>query len=95
MDVPMYKFLILSVTMLLVATEAHALKSNNSSGDACTEAFHECLRGCGPKPGSNLACEKYCEEQVLAKCKGSGASVKGKAVAPGAVKGGIKATPKP
>ena len=91
----MHKFLLVAVTILLTATEAHAVKSNNSSGDTCTERFHECLLGCGPKPGSNPACEKYCEEQVLAKCKGSGASVKGKAVTPRAVKGGVKAAPKP
>ena len=71
---------------------ALALKAGTGAGGAtdgpCMAMFHECLRGCGP-PGSNPACEKYCEEQVLARCK-AGAAVKGRAVSPGAAKGTVK-----
>lgn len=92
----------IGLTLLLAATcavsfpdrAALALKATGSgtSDGACTEMFHECLRGCGP-PGSNLACEKYCEEQVLAKCKAGGAA-RGSVVKPGTVKPGIKAAPR-
>jgi hypothetical protein len=73
---------------LLPHREALALKAGangtTTGGDACTEMFHDCLRGCG-SPGSNPACEKYCEEQVFAKCKGSSAAIRGRTVSPGAV----------
>jgi hypothetical protein len=99
MENPMLKpriglFVLIGLSALAVAAEnAMALKATESgtSDGACTEMFHECLRGCGP-PGSNLACEKYCEEQVLAKCKAGGAA-RGSAVKPGTAKPGIKAAP--
>ncbi len=70
-----------------LALKAGAGADDTTSGP-CMEMFHECLRGCGP-PGSNLGCQKYCEEQVLARCK-AGAAVKGRAVSPGAAKGTVK-----
>jgi hypothetical protein len=75
----------------LAGRGAMALKAGagGTSGGPCMESFYECLRGCGPTPGSNPACEKYCEEQVLAKCKGP-AAAKGRVTTPGAVKGGVK-----
>jgi hypothetical protein len=37
---------------------------------------------------------RYCEEQVLAKCRAGGAAVKSQTIKPGAVNGGLKAAPK-
>jgi hypothetical protein len=88
----MRKPLLFAAAMLLTTAPAQAMQRGSVSGDACTEMFHECLRGCGP-PGSNPPCETYCEEQVLAKCRGSGAAAKGNAVKPGAVQGGVKTAP--
>jgi hypothetical protein len=84
--------LLLTAAAVLAATPAHAVQNNTpTGGDACLEQFNECQRGCGPSPSTaNPACMKYCEEQVLAKCRsgqGTGAAVKGR-VKPGAVQGG-------
>jgi hypothetical protein len=88
----MRKSLLLIGAMLFVTTPAQAVqRDTGTSGDACTENFHECLRGCGA-PGSNPACERWCEENVLAKCK-AGAAAKGGAVKPGAVKPSVKTAP--
>jgi hypothetical protein len=66
--------LALLIAFAFLSGDAHALSHNQAEGgDACTEKFHECLQGCGP-PGSNLGCEKWCEERVLAPCKGGGAA---------------------
>jgi hypothetical protein len=76
--------------------ESAALKTGSgaAAGDACLEMFYECQRGCGPTPGAaNPACIKYCEEQVLAKCRAGGSAAKGQSIKPGGVKGGIKAGP--
>lgn len=79
----------------LAGREAAALRAGagGAADGACMEAFQECQRGCGPSPSTaNPACLKYCEEQVLARCKaGGGAAAKGQTIAPGAVKGGVKA----
>jgi hypothetical protein len=76
---------------------AMALKAGEggTTGDACTEMFHECQRGCGPSPSTaNPGCMRYCEEEVLAKCKAGGAAAKGQTIKPGVgVKGGVKAAP--
>jgi hypothetical protein len=70
----MSAFLILLMVFAFFGGAAEALPRNQAEGgDACTEKFHECLLGCGP-PGSNLGCEKWCEETVLAPCKGGGAA---------------------
>ncbi|MGH6736494.1 MAG: hypothetical protein ACRECX_10510 [Methyloceanibacter sp.] len=80
----------------LAGREAFAVKAGGAgtSGDACMEAFNECQRGCGPSPSTaNPSCMRYCEEEVLAKCKaGGGSATKGQTIKPGVgVKGGLKA----
>jgi len=89
----MRKPLWLAAALLLAALPAQAVQrgAGTSSGDACTEMFHECLQGCGA-PGSNPACQKYCEEQVLARCKAGGA-VKGMTVKPGALQPKLQTAP--
>jgi hypothetical protein len=96
----MHKLLFLApVALLAVAPvdEAMALKAGagGTSGDACMEAFQECQRGCGPSPSTaNPDCMRYCEEEVLAKCKAGGAAAKGQTIKPGVgVKDGVKAAP--
>ncbi len=90
----------IGLTLVLLAAAACALSlpdraalalkagAGGATDGPCMEMFHECLMGCGP-PGTNPACEKYCEEQVLARCK-AGAAVKGRAASPGAAKGTVK-----
>jgi hypothetical protein len=89
---------IVSAACLLAgaAGEAWAVKAGGTGGTdgACLEAFHECQRGCGPSPSTaNPACLRYCEEEVLAKCKAGGgggaAAVKG-GIAKPTVKGTLK-----
>jgi hypothetical protein len=83
---PIIPVLLVALAALAAASdEALAVKAGGagtSSDGACMEQFHECQRGCGPSPSTaNPACLKYCEEQVLAKCKaggGGGAAMKGK-----------------
>jgi len=89
----MRKALLLSAALSLAVTPARAVQhgTGDASSGSCTEMFHDCLRGCG-SPGSNPNCERYCEEQVLARCK-AGAAAKGSAIKPGAVKPGLKAAP--
>ena len=96
----MHKLLLLAPVALLAAAqvdEAMALKAGEggTTGDACTEMFHECQRGCGPSPSTaNPGCMRYCEEEVLAKCKAGGAAAKGQMIKPGVgVKGGVKTAP--
>ena len=90
----MRKALLLSAALALAVTPARAVQhgTGDASSGSCTEMFHDCLRGCG-SPGSNLACERYCEEQVLARCKAGGAAAKGSVIKPGAVRPGLKAVP--
>ncbi|HXG80078.1 MAG TPA: hypothetical protein VNJ31_12175 [Methyloceanibacter sp.] len=89
----MRKGLLLASLILLAALPAQAVQRGTGTGsdDACTEMFHECLRGCGA-PGSNLPCQRYCEEEVLARCRAGGAA-KGVTVKPGIVKPQIKTAP--
>lgn len=90
----MQNALMLSAMLVLAVTPAWAVQqgTGEASSGSCTEAFHDCLRGCG-SPGSNPACERYCEEQVLARCKAGGAAAKGRVTKPGTVRPGIKAVP--
>jgi hypothetical protein len=77
--------------------DANATKAGGvgETDGACLEKFHECQRGCGPSPGTaDPQCMRYCEEQVLARCRAGGAALKSQAIKPGAVNGGLKATPK-
>jgi hypothetical protein len=61
------------IMTVFLASAAQALPRGHAEGDACTEKFRDCLRGCG-SPGSNPACERWCEEMVLGPCKGPGAA---------------------
>jgi len=90
--------LLLVVTSSAVAfpdRSATATKAGGPTGDACLEKFNECQRGCGPSPSTaDPQCMRYCQEQVLEKCKSGGSAVKSQTIKPGAVNGGLKAVPK-
>jgi len=73
---------------------ANATKADDAPSGTCMEKFNECQRGCGPTPSTaDPQCMRYCQEQVLEKCKSGGASIKSQTIKPGAVNGGLKAVP--
>jgi len=81
--------LVIAFGVLLPRHEALAVSAGGvgtTGEDACTEKLYECMRSCG-HPGSNPACERYCQEEVFKKCRGTGAAIEGKPVirSPGAV----------
>jgi len=74
---------------------AMATKAGDAPSGECMEKFNECQRGCGSTPATvNPACMRYCQEQVLEKCKSGGAALRSQTIKPGAVNGGLKAVPK-